>query len=487
MKRIKLLGLTTVIMLIMLVAGCSGGGVLTMDLTPNPHASYLAGQFNESIIGLFMVNLDTDNLTIKATPIKSRFGSEVGDIFFDLEITDFMTFPYCPDETCLKVSGVGVLSDAISGDVTPDLVFDISLKHPFSHYNSTLPVSGTNRADLDVFNPRVYILNAGNQDPLVMTSETGKVTDTGLSNPLGGTISTNLNFVQNADGWNSCADGNSVNALDGLTPEETSILLTYQIPSEFPATSCHPYLNFFYGTATDGGTNNPKPDDCRMSQGETAVTRTAQLNIEPGEGEIKFALAVSASFGQSAKGRANRIPTKCKYFAPAFNTHIPIISELQVLAPDTGDMIDGRLTVKVRDMQSNSTGVAASMDAYKTQADGGKLLPPEILDYSNTSFPKITGLTLNDYLIGGNGEVVYRIVDSDEVEVIPETAVAGSTATGTGTAADPYVFLITLPYVSFTVSSHYTIYCLVKDGLCDHTSGSFANKWDFKWAAFMAN
>jgi len=50
MKRIKLLGLTTVIMLIMLVAGCSGGGVLTMDLAPNPHASYLAGQFNESII-----------------------------------------------------------------------------------------------------------------------------------------------------------------------------------------------------------------------------------------------------------------------------------------------------------------------------------------------------------------------------------------------------------------------------------------------------
>ena len=486
MERLRVLGFATLITVVMLMLGCSGGGILNLELAPTPHASSFVGQFSEGIIGLYLVNLDTSSMSITATPIKSRVGSEVGDIFFDLEITDFMVYPYCPDETCLKVGGVGVISDAANGDITPDITFDISLKHPFAKYNSGSPVSGMNRADLDVFNPKVYILNAGNQDPLVMTSETGKVVNTGLANPLGGTVTTNLNFVQNADGWNSLADGNSVNALDGLTPEETSILLTYQVPVNFPGTSCHPFLNFFYGTATDGGTNNPKPDDSRMSQGEAAVTRTVQLNMEPGEGEIKMAFAVAASFGQAAKGRANRIPANCKYFVPAFNTHNPIVTEMVITAPDVGDLIDGRMTIKVRDMQADSPGVAASMDEYKAQTDGGKLLPPEILDYSNTSFPRITGLALNDYLVGRNGKIVYRVVDSDEIQIIPETTVAGSTATGTGTAADPYVFIITLPYASFTTSTNYTVYCLIKDGLCDHTSGSFADKWDFRWGAFTA-
>ena len=487
MKKMAKLNILIFLAIPVFILGCSNGGAIRVDLMPDGKITTYIGAFEEGLLGLFLVTLDTDSLEIKSEPVHSRTVNAVGDIFFDLEITDFMIFPYCPDETCLMVGGVGVVDDSSSGDSTPDITFDISLKHPFQQYNSSLPPTSLNRADLDIFNPKVYIINAGNQNPLVTDSEAGRVTDTGITNPLTGTsIHTNLNFVQNADGWNSLADGKSVNPTGGLTPEELATLLTYQIPDDYPGTDCHPYLNFFYGNESDGGTNNPKSGDCRISQGEAAEKRVVQLNVGPGEGEIKFMLAVSASYGQSAKGRPNRVPSSCRYFIPAFNTHNPIITSLSVIAPVIGTATDGSITVKIRDMQSGSTGVAASIAAYTSQADGGKLLPPEVINYADISFPKITGLTLNDYLVGGAGELVYRPQDIDGNFLSGELTIAGSDATGTGSVSDPFIFQIPLPYATYSPAGVYRVCFIVKDGLCKHPSGAFPNKWDLRWVQFTS-
>jgi hypothetical protein len=467
MHRNILLLLTSLIIAFLFFMGCSSPTPVSSDLMPQSRLE--TGTFGEKLLGLYEVTLDTDNMTINLAPVHSRAASAVGDIFFDLEITDFMVFPYCPDETCLMVGGLGVVDDSANGDITSDIAFDIYVKHPFGRFNSSQPPSGFNRADLDIFNPKLYILTAGNQDPLVMTSEAGKIIDTGLTNPLGGTVNANLNFVQNADGWGSTADANSVNATDGLTPEETSILLTYQEPTEYPGTDAHPYFNFFYGDADDGGTDSPTSDDCRMSQGEDADMRTVQLNLEPGEGEITFGLAIAGAYGQSAQGKVNRVPASCKYFVPAFNTHTPIITDITVVKPDTVGMTNGSIAISVRDMQADSSGVAASKDAYKMQVDGGSLLPPEIIDFSTTSYPIISGLTLDDYLVGGNGSLEYRMVDSDDTEIIALTTLAGATATGTGTAADPYVFTINLDYTMFSAGRTYIVYMKVNDGLAGTT------------------
>ena len=441
--------------------GCSSVST-TPDLIPASSTTYLERPSGENILGFFEVILDTDKMEISLEPVRERTLSDCCDSFFDVEITVFMR----GDFTRPTMKNLRAVDDSANGDLTPDLAFDLSIEHPFKRFDPAKPPSGSNRADLDLFSPMVYILNAGNQNASTPPgNESGKVVDTGLPHPDGGTISGNFSFVQDPDGWSNGADGIPVDASDGISADELLEILNYNDPPDFPGTDVHPFFLFFDGDAPDGGTDNPTPNDRRMSQGEAPDTRTIQLNIGPGEGTIKFALAVTGAYGNPAQGKANRVPDLCRYFPKAHDTAKAIINNVRITPPDPNTPTDGLIEVEVLDRQAGATGVAGTMEEYRAQPDGGTLLAPEITDYSDPLSPVTTGLTMADYLIGDTGSMMYRIVDPDGVEIIALTTISGSDIMGSGTPTDPYVFNAILDYNLFSDTiPYYTVYILISSG-----------------------
>ena len=431
--------------------GCSSNGITTAGELPEASAANYGNPYGEQVLGVWDVILDTDKMEISMTPFYNRGASAVGDPFFDIELTDFMGAGH--SFSWNTISDLGVVDDSGNGDPTPDIVFTIFLQHPIGQFDSALPASSSNRADLDVFDTRIFILTAGNQAiPLPPDSEAGGVVDTGFVYGNDAPILANISFVQDPDGLSNVADGHSVDTSDGLTPEELAELLTYNEPDNFPGTTHHPFLWIFGGSNADGGTNNPTPGDNRMSQGEDPDMVTVQLNVGPGEGVVRFGLAVAGSFGQAAQGKANRTPDKCKYFVPAFRTNEPIILDVQVVPPEVcgGTVVDGSAAIHITDAQIGAANVAASMEDYRDQDSDGDLLPPEIIDYSDPAHPVISGLTLADYIFGDTGTISYTLLDSSGDLAAVEVEFSASGSTGTGTPADPYVFQFPLRASDFT-------------------------------------
>ena len=398
---IRALAVAASLVLVFMFVGCSGGNPVATDFS-----SKVATSGGEGVFMRAKLHLDTDSMTAFITPVRNN--AAVGDYFADLEITSFLVFPFCPDATCLYVKGLGV-----EAGTPPDITMTIGVKHPFGVFNSALPPSGTNRADLDLFDLRVYLVNDGGTAP-----NPEKKTISGLA---AADIIFTPDFIVNADGYDDGADAKPVDATDGLDVAELTEVTTYT----YTGTTMQPYKR-----ALAGGTDafafvpgsTPAADDNRYSHGESGEV-TFTISLAPGGGAITFDLAVAGSFGASAKGKLNRTPTNVKYFK-AFRAQRPFIA-LQTPATTDGSTGGGTLpTLNFQIVHPWATLVAAADDtAYKGQLNNGALLP------AGAKGPATTDLT-------------FKCRVTDGVNTYDYTALP--TATGTGTDATPWLFNLEL-------------------------------------------
>lgn len=442
------------------LSACSSSSPLTPVDTPD-NTALNTGEWNESWLGLYEVSIHPD-LSYDLNPIRNT--SLVGDFFFDLDLGIYLRGQFCPIGDCFNIVSIGATSD-----VPPRITMDISIKHPFNQYNPVDPLSGLNRADLDVFDPKVVILTEGDTDNLLA----GGVDDTLLTLDAGvSTIMGNFGFVQDDDPINDPllygqpTDARLIDAggdpVDPVTNNGEIFIFTK--PTAFPTADVHPYKPVFGGSAADGGTDNPTANDNRMSQGEAADTAHFELNVSAGSPTVSFIMGVSSAYGQSAVGRDNRAPESVKYFVPAFRT--PTATNIQVTTTDgTIGTTDATIQIQVVDPQAGAPLMATWLD-YESQPDGGSGIP------QGNRAGTVTFVDMNIYLV----QVSIPGIVTPYFHEFMQLAASG----GTGEPTNPWVFDMVVPE-SGEIAGTYDAYILVKDDVYDNESGGA----DFETQAFV--
>ena len=393
---IRIPAVVSIIVILAALAGCSAGNPLSTDFngqTVNPVMGCIVG---DSIFMRAKVSLDTDTMTASLTPYRGI--EAVGDLVGDLEITSFLTFPFCKDDTCLHIKGVSIIAGT-----PPQIGLTVEVAHPFDLFDPLYDPSGTNRADLDLFDVRMYLVNDGGISP-----NPEKQTFFGFST---GTITFTPGFIANADGYDNAAD--AIRVTPPLDATKLKELTEYHYTGQ---TTMQPYKRIFEGPFspwlfTPGGL--PLDEDNRMSHGDWDED-TFIINLAPGAGTVNFDFAVAASYGVSARGKWNRVPEEVKYLA-SFRTQRPFIG-LQDPPTSEGELSTNTyptLNISVTHPWAGLS-VAPSDNDYKNQSNNGQLLPPGAKSPLPTDL-KIEGTTrgfvgyywfdwsLNNVLTGGDG------------------------------------------------------------------------------------
>lgn len=406
------------------------------------------GTSSQGLLGLYQVSIHPD-LSYDLTPVRSS--SAVGDFLFDLDLGIFLRGEFCPLGDCFNIVSIGITTD-----IPPKITFDISVRHPFGQYDPALPLGGLNRADLDVFDPKVVILTEGN----AANDAAGGLTDTGLMLPGAiATLQANFGFVEDDDPlsdpllYGQPTDGRLKDQFgDPVDPiTNPTEIFTFTKPVEFPTADMHPYKPVFEGTNPDGGTNNPTAGDNRMSQGEAADTAHFVLNATAGQPTVAFLMGVSASYGVSAVGKDNRAPSTCKYFVTTFRT--PTAIDVQVTTTDgTIGTTPALVEIAIVDPQAGAAQ-AASWTEYEAQADGGTMYPPQNRDGTVT----FTDMNMELIQISVPGLILPFVQDMVQIDK----------TSGDGTVANPFVFNLSVPE-SGEIAGTYDGYVLVVDDVYDN-------------------
>lgn len=459
----KLLHSGFLFMMIVIALGlsaCSSSSPVLPGDMPENKTALQSGEMNEGWLGLYEVAIHPD-LSYDLVPIRNS--AAVGDFFFDLDLGIYLRGQFCPVGDCFNIVAIGTTADA-----PPKITLDISVKHPFAKYNAGLPLTGLNRADLDVFDPKVVILTEGDDDNMLA----GGVVDTALTIDGTNTLKGNFKFVEDDDPVNDpllygqptdarLLDGSGV-AVDPVTNNGEIFIFTK--PTEFPTADVHPYKAVFNGTTPDGGTDNPIANDNRMSQGEAADTAHFVLNVTAGSPTVAFIMGVSSAYGQSAVGKDNRAPDSVKYFVPAYRT--PTATDIEVAVVDgTIGSSNATVSIEIVDPQAGATLLATWLD-YESQADGGSGIPQT----NRAGTVTFTDMNIANVQVSIPGLATALLQDFEQLDA----------SSGTGTAANPWVFDLSVPEAG-EVAGTYDGYVLVVDDVYDNDSGGAA----FETQAFV--
>lgn len=434
---IRALAVVASLTLLFLLAGCSGGTPVATDFDGN--VANAQSTFGEGVFMRAKLVVDPGTMTAEILP---RNNAAVGDLYADLEITSFLIYPFCPDATCLYVKGLGIISGT-----PPDISVTIGVAHPFAKYAGD-PPTANNRADLDLFDLRVYLVNNGGVAPNPEVD-----TITGLAT---GDIVFTPGLVVGADGYDDGADAIAVDAADGLDGIEVTEVTSYN----YVGTNFQPYMRAFEGTGDPFAFvpgEVPIAEDNRYCHGEEDEV-TFVLSLEPGAEAVEFDIAVAGGFGAAAQGKLNRTPANVKYFK-AYRTTRPFIG---LQDPPVTDGDSGVPSVPALNIWITHpwAGLAAAADkaAYQAQANNGELLPPGAIG------PGVANLTF-----------ALRLVDTADPPVNgPYDFIALPTETGTGTDADPWLFSVNLedpvdtPIPDGTYNAYIYVLADVGDFSADH-------------------
>ncbi|MEO7995648.1 MAG: hypothetical protein ABI743_14710, partial [bacterium] len=191
-RRLQLfapLTLTTLGAVAVLATGCSGGHDSAPAIPPDPAVASSSAPAGSNQVPMGIAKLEIDVASGQATITPLRSAGAVG-ASYALDATGFFTSLPCVD--CMEIAGFG--RDAAYPNA---LKVDISLKHPFPDTSK--------RKDLDVFDPRIIVINA--EDPLrsmrTWAATPGVDTDRDGSPE---TLSGNLDVLINADGYTTHFD-----------------------------------------------------------------------------------------------------------------------------------------------------------------------------------------------------------------------------------------------------------------------------------------
>jgi hypothetical protein len=445
------LAILAMIMAFSLSACSSSSPVVPNDMPAS--ASLPQGSTGEGWLGLYQVAIHPD-LSYDISPLRSS--SAVGDFFFDLDLGIYLRGEFCPLGDCFSITSIGITTD-----IPPKITFDVSVKHPFGQYNPALPLGGKNRADLDVFDPKVVVLTEGN----AANALAGGIDDTGLTLPgASATLKANFKFVEDDDPVNDpllYGQPTDARLKDSAGVAVDPVNNNYEIfnftkPAEFPTADMHPFKAVFNGVTPDGGTNNPTANDNRMSMGEAADSAHFELNATAGQPTVAFILGVSAAYGVSAVGKDNRAPSTCKYFPTTFRT--PVATNVQVAVTNgTVGTSPALAAISIVDPQAGTTQ-AATWAEYAAQADGGTMFPPT---------DRLATVTFAEAM---NIEFVQVSIPGLNTPYLDDFVKIDATS-GNGTVANPWVFNISVPE-SGEIAGTYDGYVLVVDDVYDNDSSS---------------
>ena len=191
------------LLFVLVFAGCSSGGYPVVPDQNQSGSDIQSISSNDSgsnsdetrsmgygALGFFSLRLDADNVTAELTPIRTQ---AVYDALEAVDITNFMTLSPCLD--CVKIRSLAL-------DMDNNLVVSIGIRHPFKTGDQFKPISGTNRADLHVFNVEGIVL-----------ADTPGIEFEGISQK------SPLPYLLNADGYTNYLD----DSFDDIFPTEATV------------------------------------------------------------------------------------------------------------------------------------------------------------------------------------------------------------------------------------------------------------------------
>ena len=299
----------------------------------NPDGSPSGGQ---GFLGLFSVDIDPANMKGELTPLRS---SALTDVLEVVDITNFLTLAPCVN--CAKLMGMGL-------DASGNLVLRIGVKHPFPAGDPFKPITGRNRADIQVFNVEGIIL-----------------ADDGNSMEFPGLTQTIENFqLVNADGYTGYLDS--------------------QIDAIFPTTATiHPYILHF----DDYSQGNFDPSNAMGFESVTDPPPTGNLIMAMGcDYDVKdyvlgkvgtnfhFAYAVGCTYGVSCEGKSQRfqpeyrIPQHLKKAASEVHVNI---TRNELMAGDPSSEAD--IEIDVVD-KSHGVAIGDARDQMHAQSDVASII-----------------------------------------------------------------------------------------------------------------
>lgn len=155
-KIMKLkLSFLMIALLIFICDGCSGN--FSNPLTLDNHSFSNQGDFEKTIVDFsdssissthlmsaYNLLIDPDKMTAELTRMRD---SSLGESFIISGESYFTTYP-CLE--CLKIANIGLDSDE-------NIIIEFTISHPFEKGNVSLPQSGKNRLDLDIFDVALLV------------------------------------------------------------------------------------------------------------------------------------------------------------------------------------------------------------------------------------------------------------------------------------------------------------------------------------------
>jgi hypothetical protein len=356
-------GLVIPILILILLAGCSGKVVPTTPDNPGTLEGISSlpvgvvtvnesGTVSEGMgaLGLFSVHFDPGNMTAEITGLRK---SSLTDVLETVDITNFLRLAPCTD--CVKLRSVSYDSDGHP-------VLTIGIRHPFGEGDPLKPISGRNRGDLHVFNVEGIVI-----------SNTGAESFIGLAESISSLA------LLNADGYTGYLD----EALDGIYPTDATV---------------HPYITHFddYSAGNFNASNSmgfesvttpPPTGNLVMAMGCDYDYKDYVFDIDD---PVDFIYAVGCTYAVSAASKIQRFTPE--YRIPQHNKKAA--SEVTVTILDNrfngGDMeSDADIEVKVVDI-SHGVNVGTGLDQMLADSSVGNI------------YIEIAGVTASPVMISGS-------------------------------------------------------------------------------------
>lgn len=347
-----------------------------------------------AMLGMARMVLEPATGLAELTPIRSAAAK--GDAY-TVDVTGFFTGNPCVD--CMQITGFGRVPDT-----TDQLRVDLSLEHPFPATDK--------RRDLDVFDPRIILINA--TDPIrnstIFPNTPGTDTDRDGTPEL---IEGNLDILANADGYTT--------HFDKRAEEIAGVSLLGNL---------NPYKNYYTDLFPGDPNLFSRNPNHRMGQTSPAETQSFHITFPTGAARLEYFLILEAAWGEASTKVTRLVPT---YYLPEFNQK-------------------EAFSVEVTDLTRSLTSIPGSVTTYEvTVADW------QAYGEVNASYPDPVR---TDYLPAfSDAEQVW-------IESIAVANIAFTTQTrisGIGKESDPWRFQVSVTNTNGAAAGRYPALVTVRD------------------------
>ncbi|MCD6216737.1 hypothetical protein J7L05_02615 [bacterium] len=405
----------TVLMLLLIFAGCSGGRdnpVMPPDGSQNDFSSqdeFVPQDASDVIIsassrdtcaykafGIYHVIINPATLTGEIIP--TRKAEAIGDTF-DADLTQFLTVSPCPN--CLQINGIQF--------VEPDMVVvGFAVRHPFDDIVA--------RPDLHGFDIRGIVIANGNYNfPNTMVEQSDGQTLKARANTT---------LVMNPHGY--------THHFDGLAADENY----FYPPLDYNA-NINPYRRYFVDASTDAFDPHAPVGHNVMGTGAEPETQDYIFKLT-GNNPLDFVFVVDCAYGHSATYQNRPNPY---YFLPEYNRKEAWKVDVTLL-DNPGTFADN--------MRAGDTGSELQIQVEVCDWQAGLISDP---DYPNTD--NLDG-------ISAESDVASVTAEVSNVSALVEVT---SPDSGSGTDADPYVYTLTLTNQAGIAAGTYYGIVAVRDDL----------------------